>query len=228
MRALLLFCLLVALCALVWSRSWRPPDRYNPWAPLDLAAEPDMFLRFKLARLSDDPAQCRAALRDGGAVFAPLPDREDGNGCGWNDAVRLSAIGTARFASPLTLTCPLAASMVLFHRHVLQPEAEAAFGSSVRGVDHVGSYACRNVYHRDQAPISRHARADAMDVTGWRLADGRHVTVEKGWTDPRESGFLHALQGEGCRYFGAFLGPDYNDAHRTHFHLQGRGYGFCR
>ena len=228
MRALLLFALLVALCALAWSRGWRPPDRYNPWAPLDLAAEPDMFLRFKLARLGDDPVQCRAALRHGGAVFTPLPDRDESSGCGWNDAVRLSAIGPARFASPVTLTCPLAASMVLFHRHVLQPEAETAFGAAVRGVDHVGSYACRNVYHRDQAPISRHARADAIDITGWRLADGRRVTVERGWDAPRESGFLHALQTEGCRYFGAFLGPDYNDAHRTHFHLQGRGYGFCR
>ena len=228
MRALLLFVLLLALGALVWSRGWRPPDRYNPWAPLDLKAAPDMFLRFKLARLGDDPAVCRAAVRDAGAVFTPVTDRQQPDGCGWSDAVRLSAIGPARLASPVTLTCPLTASMVLFHRHVLQPEAEAAFGVSVRVVDHVGSYACRNVYHRDQAPLSRHAQADAIDITGWRLADGRRITVEKGWSAPGEAAFLHGLQADGCRYFGSFLGPGYNAAHRTHFHLQGRGFGFCR
>jgi len=228
MRPLLLFILLLALVALAWSRGWRPPDRYNPWARLDLAAEPDMFLRFKLGRLGDDPAMCKVAIGEAGAVFTPVADRKEPNGCGWTDAVRLSAIGPARLASPATLTCPLAASMVLFHRHVLQPRAEATFGSPVRIVDHVGSYSCRNVYHRDQAPLSRHALADAIDVTGWRLADGRRITVEKGWDARTEADFLHGLEADGCRYFGAILGPDYNAAHRTHFHMQGRGFGFCR
>lgn len=228
MRPLLLLVLLLALAALVWSRGWRPPDRYNPWAPLDLAAEPDMFLRFKLGRLGDDPAMCRAAIKEAGAVFTAVPDRHEPNGCGWSDAVRLSSIGRARLASPATLTCPLAASMVLFHRNVLQPRAEAAFGVPVSVVDHVGSYACRNVYHRDQAPLSRHAQADAIDVTGWRLADGRRITVEKGWAARGEADFLHGLEADGCRYFGSILGPDYNAAHRTHFHLQGRGFGYCR
>lgn len=228
MRALLLFILLIALATLVWTRGWRPPDRYNPWAPLDLRAEPDAFLRFKLARLGDDPAMCRAAIGEAGAVFATVPDREEESGCGWTNAVRLSAIGSARFASPVTVTCPLAASLVLFHRHLLQPSAEATYGAPVRTIDHVGSYACRNVYHRDKAPLSRHAMADALDVTGWRLTDGRRVTVEKGWSAPGDATFLHGLQAGGCGYFGAFLGPGYNAAHRTHFHLQGRGFGLCR
>jgi len=228
MRPWLLLTLLIALAALVWARGWRPPDRYNPWAPLDLRAEPDAFLRFKLARLGDDPAMCRAAIGEAGAVFTAMSDRDAGNGCGWSDAVRLSAIGPARFASPVTVTCPLAASLVLFHRHLLQPSADATYGAPVRTVDHVGSYACRNVYHREQAPLSRHAMADALDVTGWRLADGRRITVEKGWSAPGDAAFLHGLQEGGCRYFGAFLGPGYNAAHRTHFHLQGRGFGLCR
>jgi hypothetical protein len=39
---------------------------------------------------------------------------------------------------------------------------------------------------------------------------------------------LRGLEADGCRYFGSILGPDYNAAHRTHFHLQGRGFGYCR
>lgn len=228
MRAWLLFALLLAVVALVWSSGWRPPDRYNPWAPLDLRAEPDLFLGYKLSRLADDAPRCRAALRDAGAVFEPLADREQADGCGWTNAVRLSALEDTRLASPVMLTCRLAASLVLFDGNVLQPGARVAFGQPVRAIDHVGSYACRNVYHREQAPLSRHARADAFDITGFRLGDGRRVSIEKDWLDPTRAPFLKALQGDGCHYFGAFLGPDYNAAHRTHFHVQGRGYGFCR
>src|SRR6185312_2926412 len=108
MRAWLLFILLLALVALAWARGWRPPDRYNPWAPLDLTAKPDVFLRYKLHRLGDDPALCRTAISKAGAVFVPLGDREEVNGCGWRDAVRLSAIGEARLSSPAALGCPLA------------------------------------------------------------------------------------------------------------------------
>jgi hypothetical protein len=228
MRARWLLVLLSSLAVLVWASGWRPPDRYNPWAPLDLRAAPDVFLRYKLRRLGEDPARCRAALRDAGAVFAPLPDHEEASGCGWRDAVRLSAIGDARLSSPAMLSCSLTASLVLFHRQVLQPEAEAAFGSPVRVVEHVGSYACRNIYHRDQAPLSRHARADAIDLTGFRLADGRRLSIQRDWDGARAGPFLRRLQQQGCRYFGALFGPDYNAAHRTHFHAQGSGFGFCR
>src|SRR4051812_4223161 len=99
MRAWLLFILLVSVAALAWYGGWRPPDRYNPWAALDLKAEPDVFLRYKLARLDDDPATCRAAVRDAGATFTPLADHEEASGCGWSNAVRLSSIGELRMAS---------------------------------------------------------------------------------------------------------------------------------
>ena len=228
MRAFWLFILLVAILGLVWTSGWRLPDRYNPWAPLDLRAAPDMFLRYKLARLGDNPAMCRAALVDAGAVFTPMADHQEPSGCGWTDAMRLSAIGSARLSSPAMVTCPLAASLVMFDRQVLEPGSQAYFGSPVRVIDHVGSYACRNIYHREQAPLSRHAVADAIDVTGWRLANGARISIEKDWKSPETAPFLQGLQRQGCRYFGGFLGPDYNAEHRTHFHLQGGGFGGCR
>ena len=155
-------------------------------------------------------------------------DREQAGGCGWRDAVRLSAVGAVRLSSSATLRCPLTASMLLFERQVLQPQARLAFDSPVRLIEHAGSYVCRNIYHRDQAPLSAHARAEAIDLTGFRLADGRRISVERDWSDARKGPFLHTLQNQGCRYFGALFGPDYNAAHRTHFHAQGGGFGYCR
>lgn len=186
-----------------------------------------MFLRYKLHRLGADPALCRAAIRDAGAVFTPLADHETAGGCGLHDAVRLSAVGAAQLASPATVSCPLAASLALYDRQVLQPEARVAFDSPVRVIEHVGSYACRNIYHREQAPLSWHARAQAIDLAGFRLADGRNISLAQDWDDGRSGPFLHALQRRGCRYFDALFGPDYNAAHRTHFHAQVGGFGYC-
>jgi hypothetical protein len=229
MRGWLIFALLLALAALVWSRGWRPPDRFNPWATLDLRAPPDLFLRYKLARLGDEPELCLAALSAAGARFQALPDRDVGQGCGWRDAVRLSGTGGAVLERPTMLTCPLAASLVLFDRQVLQPSAREVFGSEVRRIDHVGSYACRNLYSREDGARSRHATAGAIDVTGFRLANGKRITVVGDWSGGGASTrFLHELHDRGCRYFGLVLGPDYNAAHRDHFHMQSGGMGFCR
>ena len=229
---IVLFLLLVAAGVLLglWASGWRPPGRFNPWAPLDLRAEPDLFLRYKLHRLDEDPVQCRAALAQAGAQFTPLPDHAGADGCGWRDAVQLRGTGMAQLTHPTAVTCPLAASLVLLDRHVLQPAARQAFGEPVRRFDHVGSYACRNVYGEKDAALSAHATAEAIDVTAFELADGRVVRIDRDWTRPAPGAFLRQVESEGCRYFGIVLGPDYNAAHRTHFHLQAGGWigSWCR
>ena len=229
MRPWLLFFLLLALIALVWTRGWRPPDRYNPWAALDLRAAPDGFFRFKMKRLEQQPAQCLAALTQAGADFTPVADRDEATSeCGWTHALRLRATGTARLERPAIVSCPLAASLVLLDGQVLQPTAQALFRQRVTQIDHVGSYACRRVDHRDAAPLSRHARAEAIDLTGFRLADGTTLSVIHDWSKPgREGVFMHEIHDGGCRVAGMLLGPDYNRAHRTHFHLQQGGWGYC-
>lgn len=228
MRAFLLFLLLLALLALVWARGWRPPDRYNPWAPLDLRAPPGMFLHYKLRRLGQEPRACRAALAQAGARFDPLPDRAGPGGCGWIDAVRLQATGRARLVRPAIVTCPLAATLVLLDRQVLQPAARELYRSDVTRIGHVGSYACRNVYGRAGAPLSQHARAAAIDLTGFMLADGRAVSIRDGWNAPGRAGaLLHRVHNRACEVAGMVLGPDYNREHRSHFHVEAGGWGYC-
>jgi hypothetical protein len=229
MRAFLLFLLLLALLALAWSRGWRPPDRYDPWAPLDLRAPPDLFFRYKLDRLSREPRACKAALAQAGARFDPLPDRAGPGTCGWTDAVRLRGTGQARLARPAIVTCPLAATLVMLDRQVLQPAAQQIYGSAVARVDHVGSYACRNVYGRAGAPLSRHARAAAIDLTGFALADGRDLRIADDWnTRGKAAAFLHRVHNRACEVAGMVLGPDYNREHRTHFHVEASGWGYCK
>lgn len=228
MRAFLLFVLLLTLVALAWQRGVRVPDSVNPWASLDVKATPNLLTRFKLRRLAAQPGLCRAVLHRSGAAFTAVPDHVGKGGCGWHDAVRLRATGRARLQRPALVTCPLAVSLAMFDRHALQPAAEVRFSEHVTRIDHVGSYACRNVYGRKDAPLSRHATAQAIDVTGVVLADGRHIRVRRDWGKGPKGAFLDDVEHRACSFFGMILGPRYNAAHRGHLHLQSPGAGWCR
>lgn len=75
----------------------------------------------------------------------------------------------------------LAVAFVLFERHSLQPAAQAVFGQAVTRVDHLGSFACRKMYNRAEGRLSQHASANALDIAGFRLADGRSISVFEDW-----------------------------------------------
>lgn len=206
----------------------RIPDRYNPWAPLAVDEPPGWLTRFKLARLIREPQLCRDVLARTQIVYTPLPDREVAEGCRFANAVRIEASGL-QLAPAFTLSCPAAVSLALWERHVLQPAAEAHFGQRARRLEHFGSFACRNLYGRADGPRSRHATADALDIAGVVLADGRRVRVASHWTGSgAEALFLRDLHAGACRVFDAVLGPDYNAAHRDHFHVERGGAHVCR
>ena len=228
MRRLLLVVVIVAIVAVGWTQCRRLPDRYNPWAPLDLRARPDLFVSYKLHRLDEDGAACLAALKQSGATFTTVHDYIGSGGCGWAEAVRLTSTSVARLEKPAIVTCPLAASLVLFDRNTLQPLAQEMFGQPVASIAHVGSYACRNIYSEPDAALSRHARAEAIDVIGFRLGNGRDIRLANDWNRGDDGQFLHDAERRGCHFFGVILGPDYNAAHRAHFHLESGSWGWCR
>ena len=211
------------------------PDRWNPWAPLWPQEPPTLFTSYKLARLSGDPRACTAALAASKLSFATVPDRPLANGCGWSNAVRVTAL-PERVGPPFVASCPAAVSLAMWERHVLQPAAEATLGERVVAVDHFGSYACRDIAgatRRDEGGDHRseHATANALDVAGFVLADGRTVSVARDWhrpaDDPRRR-FLQAVHDGACAFWNVVLGPDYNPAHHDHFHFDRGRYRACR
>ncbi len=135
--------------------------------------------------------------------------------------------GTVKLSSSFLASCPLALSSALYLQQQAKPLTRRMLGQELRQIDHFGSYACRNIYHRQNARRSEHATAEALDVSGFRLSDGRRVSVLKGWPDAQYHPWLQALLAGGCRYYGNALGPDYNAAHANHFHFGMRGQGFC-
>lgn len=238
----LLMLLLSALAAGAWGLySGAIPARLNPWAPLDVAASPNFLTGYKLARARADPALCLSALKRTGMQYERLPDQATGAGCGLHNAVRLRSAGV-RLGAPLPLSCPMALSFYMWEAHALQPAAQQRFGQRVAAIEHMGSYACRNINRGRSAvrsllpaPRSRHATADALDIAGFTLADGQRISVLRDWhrdDDPqpasRQALLLADAHRGACRFFKGTLGPEYNAVHRDHFHLETGGYRMCQ
>jgi hypothetical protein len=225
---LLLILLLIGALGLgVW-RGWISlPPQWNPWAPLDVKAEPNLLTRYKLMRLGDDPQLCDQALSSSGLRVTRQADSPDAT-CPLINTWRVQG-GEVALSSSFLASCRLAVSFALFDRHVLQPAAQTVYGLAVTRVDHLGSFACRNVYNRDNGRLSQHASANALDIAGFRLADGRTVSVLKDWPkDNQDARFLRQVRDGACDMFSVVLSPDYNAAHRNHFHVDVGSWWVCR
>lgn len=200
----------------------RPQDL--PWTALDLGQPIGAFTGRKLVGLTDDYARCRALLRTAGVRYAVLSKVETDNPqCGYADGVRLTEGGARRIgfrpASP-AISCPMAAALAMWEWNVIQPAARKHLGTRVVAIDHLGSYSCRRIYGRSAGDWSEHATADALDVAGFRLADGTRISVLDDWGGGgKKAAFLREVRTGACKLFATVLSPDYNAAHREHLHL---------
>ncbi len=203
------------------------PPRLLPWKPLDLADPPGVWTNWKLSVLAEAPQTCRRVIAQGGVTFTPIPDRMSAQGCGFDNAGLAQRLSVALKPAAPKLACPMVAASELWLRDVVQPAARAHLGSPVVSVQHFGTYSCRTVAGRPY--LSQHATANALDVAAFRLADGRVISVLKDWTgDTAAQDFLREVRDGGCDIFSVTLSPDYNAAHRDHFHLDLGLWQSCR
>jgi hypothetical protein len=211
----------------VW-RGWLDvPTEWNPWAPLDVKAAPNWLTGFKLMRLRGNPELCAQVLSSSGLRITAQADSPDAK-CPLIGAVRVQG-GEVALSSSFLASCPLAVAYAMFERHTLQPAAQSVYGQRVARLEHLGSFACRNVYNRESGALSRHASADALDIAGFRLADGRSISVLKDWPKQnRDAQFLRQVRDGACEAFSVVLSPDYNAAHRNHFHVDVGRWSVCR
>ena len=217
---------IVALLLAAAIARWAPPQDL-PWTPLKLSQPVGLFTGVKFARAAADPAQCRLVLREGGVAFTEQPDRVSG-ACATRDTIRPAGPVPLAPAAPV-MTCQEALAYAFWARHSVQPAARAELGSPIARIEHYGTYACRNVYGRASGMKSQHAYANALDVAAFRTASGERVTVLADFDDEGPKGrFLRRARDGACRWFRATLSPDYNSAHRDHFHLDHGRYGVCR
>jgi hypothetical protein len=189
-----------------------PPPEADLMPPALRAAQIDRFKR--------DVGACRAALAGAGFATEAVPDRAEAGGCGYRNAVELTR-SVHPYSGAVASSCALAAGLALWERDVVAPAAARHLGQAVSRIELAGpQYACRPIAGRRDRRLSEHAHANAVDISGFTLADGSTVTVAAGWRGPpRQRAFLHAVRNGACDYFRAVLSPDYNRAHGDHLHF---------
>jgi hypothetical protein len=179
--------------------------------------------------------EARMCLADLGATrasFTPLPDQYFETGCSTVNSVRLASLRSDDAMLALSnlgpVTCPAANAFAGWARFGVDRAARQVLGSPIARIETMGSFNCRNVAGTSRR--SGHATADAIDVSAFVLADGRRISVLHGWSGgtPAERRFLRVVHESACKRFGMVLGPDYNAAHRDHFHLEQTEGSLCR
>jgi hypothetical protein len=131
------------------------------------------------------------------------------------------------------LACPIVSALDRWVADGVQPAALHWFNSPVVVIHQIGSYSCRDMVGARTRHISEHAFGNALDISGFTLADGRTITVKNGWHgSAEEQGFLHDVQLYACETFVTVLAPGYNPEHYNHIHVdlmkRRPGYRPCR
>jgi len=174
-------------------------------------------------------SQCMARLQNRNVRFSINEGIQRSNGCSTKNTIILEQFGIK--ASNLgPMTCTLASKFVNWSNGNVNLAAVKVFGSGLARIETFGTYSCRRINGTNN--LSEHAFSNAIDVSAFVLKNGKRISVLKGWRGSRdEQRFLRTIRNDACRQFGTTLSPDFNEAHKDHFHLddaQRNSGGFCR
>lgn len=159
-----------------------------------------------------------------GLVAAELADPLSEGACGEQSPWVVTAIRAqgrmVPLSSPITTNCQLASALPAWLETV-NGYAEAMLQSPVARVETGTSYLCRGRVGGTPALTSEHGFANALDVTGFTLEDGRGIGVEAQWmpAGQPEGRLLRLAHDAACSSFMTVLGPEANAEHADHLHL---------
>jgi hypothetical protein len=132
----------------------------------------------------------------------------------------VAAVGPVAVKPAATLACPIVSALDRWFADSVQPASMRWFGMRVVEIKQISAYSCRGMNGDSRAHISEHAFGNALDIAGFTLADGRHVTVKDGWRGlPEEQGFLRDIEAAACQQFSTVLAPGSNVYHYDHIHV---------
>jgi len=232
MHAALLIAALLALAAEAAAQGVPLPRARPADAPQTIPLPPLRPAILPTPSEPPPPSVCQIRLPDI-AVAEIIPPVIGTNGCGIDDAVKLSAVktrdnGRIAIAPPATLRCSTAEAIAHWLRDDVAPIA-ATLGAPLASVTNFAAYECRGRNRVVGALISEHGKGNALDIRALTLANGKHyeptdVAVSK---DARER-----LKASACARFSTVLGPASDGYHENHVHVdlaeRRSGYRICQ
>ena len=153
------------------------------------------------------------------------------NGCSILNPVKVTAVHGVQLTRPLTVDCPTARALADWVENGAWP-AFGKRGGGLAVVQVIGSYSCRTRNSQPGAKLSEHARGRAIDISGFRMANGDTYSVQNDWRRGAKGRILRKIHALACGTFGTVLGPNADQYHQSHFHLDTANYrggkAYCR
>ncbi len=149
--------------------------------------------------------------------------------CGIKDAVQITSVSGVGLSRPATMDCGTAQALNNWVDKTVKPTFKRR--GPVVELQVAAHYACRTRNNRKGARISEHGKGRAIDISGFKMADGEVVTVLNGWRKNPSKKQLTKVWRGACGPFGTVLGPNSDRYHRDHFHLDTARYRsgtYCR
>lgn len=179
------------------------------------------------------PSDCQLRMTADIAAIEILAPVTGANGCGIDDAVRLSAVMTKEnkrvaITPPATLRCAMAEAVANWVREDAAPIA-ASLGAPLGGIANYAAYECRGRNRIVGAQISEHGKGNALDIRAFALANGKsyELTDMAVAKETRER-----LKTSVCARFSTVLGPASDGFHEGHIHIdiaaRRSGYRICQ
>jgi hypothetical protein len=189
------------------------------------------------AALTQRAEEARAAILRGSVCGDPAIQGEvigavGGRGsCGIESAVRLRSVAGVTFGGERPqMDCQTARALKTWIERGARP-AVGTTGGGLSQIQVMGSYSCRPRNNQSGERLSEHSFGRAIDIGGFKLADGTTFTVLRDWGSQRFGGILRQMHSKACGPFGTVLGPNANAYHRNHFHFDTARYragSYCR
>lgn len=163
------------------------------------------------------------ALLSGRVEGRMLPPIEDGI-CGERSPLEITAVAVGGrmlpLSAPVTTNCAMAGALADWVAD-LDAYAGAAMDSELAEIGVGTSMMCRNRNGASTGFVSEHGFANALDITGFTLANGETIGVEADWlpASAPEGRLLRHAHSAACGRFTTVLGPEANAEHEDHLHV---------
>ncbi|WP_371687481.1 extensin family protein [Thalassococcus sp. S3] len=208
----------------------RPGDLplFGPLTSLRPGLRPDgIFQRAMAKRREQRRGAICGSLDIQGEEVGFVPGRI--NGCGISEAVRVRSVSGIVLSQSALMDCNTAQALKTWVDKGVKPALRSK-GQLVE-LRVAAHYACRTRNNQRGARISEHGKGRAIDISGFRMADGEVITVLNGWNARGTRNALRKMHRAACGPFGTVLGPNSDRFHQDHFHFDTARYRsgpFCR
>ncbi len=169
---------------------------------------------------------CLSRLRAAGVEFdLPAMPVAGNAACTIEVPVRLKSVrvhsragGALRLTEEPVLSCRFAERLTGWLADLAAPLIAGRLAAEVKAVRTGPGYECRNRNRAASGKLSAHAVGQAVDISGFELANGKALHVKPDGDDGMRAA-VDALRVAACGWFTTVLGPGSDAAHTDHMHV---------